>query len=67
MPQILIHGLRDSVVPPAMSEAYATRARQAGDDARFIALPEVDHRDVIDPRRGAWEHVADQLEVTFAG
>lgn len=50
-----------------MSEAYATRARQAGDDARFIALPEVDHRDVIDPRRGAWEHVADQLEVTFAG
>jgi acetyl esterase/lipase len=67
VPQILIHGLRDSVVPPAMSEAYAASARQVGDDARYIALPGVDHRGVIDPRRGAWEHASDHLESAFAG
>jgi acetyl esterase/lipase len=66
VPQFLIHGLQDSVVPPAMSEAYAAEACQAGDDAHYIALPGVGHREVIDPAGAAWDNAREQLERTFA-
>jgi dipeptidyl aminopeptidase/acylaminoacyl peptidase len=64
--QFLIHGLEDSVVPPAMSEAYVGAARQAGDDAHYIALAGVGHREVIDPGGAAWENAREQLKSTFA-
>jgi len=66
VPQVLIHGLADTVVPPSMSEAYVARARAAGDDAVYVALDGVDHRQVIDPGTVAWEHVSRHLETTFA-
>ncbi len=65
VPQVLIHGLSDTTVPASMSEVYATEARAAGDDARYIALPGIGHREVIDPRSGAWEQAVVQLESTF--
>jgi pimeloyl-ACP methyl ester carboxylesterase len=65
VPQVLIHGQADTTVPATMSEAYATAARAAGDDARFIGLPGIGHREVIDPRSGAWEQAVVELESTF--
>jgi acetyl esterase/lipase len=65
VPQILIHGLADTVVPPSMSEIYGKRAREAGDDARYIPLPGVGHRQVIDPRGPAWERLSVQLGEIF--
>jgi acetyl esterase/lipase len=62
VPQILIHGLRDTVVPPSMSERYVERAREAGDDARYIPLAGVGHREVIDPHGAVWDELSAQLE-----
>jgi len=66
VPQALIHGLLDTVVPPSMSEAYATLARHGGDDAHYVALAGVGHREVIDPRGAAWGKASDHLERVFA-
>ena len=48
MPQVLIHGLADSVVPPSMSQKYQVQASGAGDRASYIPLEKVDHRGMID-------------------
>lgn len=58
LPHLLVQGLRDDVVPPAMAEEYCRRARAAGDEVRLALLEEVDHMDVIDPTSRAWQEVA---------
>lgn len=65
VPQLLIHGLRDSVVPPSMSERYVERALEAGDDARYAAVPDAGHREMISPRGDAWIQASQQLETFF--
>jgi len=65
VPQALINGLADTTVPPSMSEAYARAAREAGDDARYFALPGIGHREVIDPWGPPWEQAMIQLESAF--
>ncbi len=62
VPQILIHGLEDAVVPPSMSETYAELAAAAGDDTRYVPLPGVGHRELIDPGGPAWDAISTGLE-----
>jgi pimeloyl-ACP methyl ester carboxylesterase len=57
VPQLLVHGARDDIVPPAQSSGYAAAARAAGDDVELVELPEADHFDVIEPARGSWDVV----------
>jgi acetyl esterase/lipase len=59
LPVQLVHGDSDDIVPCAMSEAYAERARQAGDPVRQVLLRGAGHFDVIDPASQAWPAVAD--------
>ncbi|HXQ61418.1 MAG TPA: prolyl oligopeptidase family serine peptidase [Acidimicrobiales bacterium] len=61
VPQTLFHGLRDTVVPPSMSERYVARARETGDDALYVPLPGIGHREMIDPRGTVWDAVAAHL------
>jgi len=49
VPQVLVHGLSDTVVPPSMSEDYQRAAVEAGDEACYAPLVGVGHREVIDP------------------
>ena len=58
VPQRLVHGAADDDVPIGQVEAYAARARAAGDDCRVVAL-EAGHFEVIDPRTAAWAAVAE--------
>jgi acetyl esterase/lipase len=61
VPQVLVHGLADTVVPPEMSSEYVDTARAAGDDATYVALAGVGHRAVAAPRGPAWDAVAGHL------
>lgn len=61
VPQVLVHGARDEVVPPQQSRDYAERARAAGDDVELVELPGADHFDVIDPDHDAWAAVLARL------
>jgi acetyl esterase/lipase len=54
IPQVLIHGKRDDLVPLIVSQEYAQKAALAGDRVRLIELPGVDHFVLIDPTSAAW-------------
>lgn len=58
VPQLLVHGRRDEIVPLAQSHAYA---RAAGDEVELVELEGADHFDVIDPGHAAWRAVLDRL------
>jgi acetyl esterase/lipase len=49
IPTICVHGDEDANVPLAISESYVQKAREAGDDARLVVLPGVDHFSPFDP------------------
>ncbi|HEU0001066.1 MAG TPA: alpha/beta hydrolase [Ktedonobacteraceae bacterium] len=62
IPQILIHGTRDSNVPIEISRIYAAKAKSLGDPVTYLELEGIDHFDVIDPGSTAWEKTADVLK-----
>jgi acetyl esterase/lipase len=57
VPQRLVHGAKDDVVPLEISEDYVKAANAAGDDARLVVLPEAGHFELIDPRSAEWPHI----------
>ena len=61
VPQILIHGTRDSHVPIEISRDYAAKAKALGDPVTYLELEGIDHFDVIDPRSTAWESTIEAL------
>ena len=61
VPQLLVHGARDDVVPSAQSAGYAVAARAAGDEVELVELPDVDHFDVIEADHRAWDVVVERL------
>lgn len=66
VPQVLVHGTEDAIVPPAISRDYAAAGAAAGDDARLRELPGVDHFAVIDPATAAWETIVAELDGLLA-
>jgi dipeptidyl aminopeptidase/acylaminoacyl peptidase len=62
VPEVLVHGLADRVVPPTMSEGFVAAARSRGDDTVYLPVPGVGHRDLLDPKAAGWaatvEHIA---------
>jgi pimeloyl-ACP methyl ester carboxylesterase len=63
--QLLVHGLRDDVVPSSQSRSYAAAARAAGDAVELLE-PDADHFDMIDPAHPAWRVVAAKLPALLA-
>jgi acetyl esterase/lipase len=57
IPQLLVHGEDDGVVPLAQSRNHTA----LDSDADLLSLAGVDHFDVIDPRHPAWEATAEWL------
>ena len=62
VPQVLVHGLRDDIVPPGISELYLAAATRAGDDVRLRAIPDADHFAVIDPATPAWAVIVEEVQ-----
>ncbi|EFH83852.1 alpha/beta hydrolase family protein [Ktedonobacter racemifer] len=54
IPQILLHGTQDQLLPLEVSQVYASNAIAAGDEVTLIELPETDHFALIDPHSMAW-------------
>ena len=55
VPQVLLHGTSDDRVLLEVSQAYARKARAAGDPVTLIELPGADHFVLIDPTSAAWD------------
>ena len=61
VPVLLVHGGRDEIVPPVISERYLAAARAAGDECALVLLPEEDHFGHIDPANPLWKAVLEWL------
>lgn len=58
VPVEVLHGAADTVIPPALSEAYAARlAEQGVTDCRLEVVDGVDHTSWGDPSSAAWPAV----------
>jgi len=61
VPVLLVHGGRDDIVPPDISERYLEAARAAGDPCELRLLPGEDHFGHIDPANPLWKAVLEWL------
>lgn len=66
VPQVLVHGALDEIVPATLSAEYAEAARAAGDEVELLLIPGADHFDLIDPAHEAWRAAVDELERLLA-
>ena len=57
VPQILITGSLDWLVPPALGEEYAAIAQRSGDKAQMTVIEGAGHFEVIAPGTAAWPTV----------
>ncbi len=57
VPQHLINGARDPVVPEAFGRDYSAAAREAGDEAALTVIPDAGHFELIAPSTAAWQQV----------
>jgi acetyl esterase/lipase len=61
VPQLLVHGEVDSVVPVSIARGYAAAARATGDQVDLVTLPGVGHFEHLDPASEAWRTVVGWL------
>ena len=60
--QIVVAGADDTTVPPAVSRAYADRAKAAGDRVELRILPDAAHVEEIAPGTAGWDRIAPLIE-----
>ena len=61
VPQLLVHGEADDIVPAALSRGYVEAAREAGDPATLVLRATDGHFEHIEPGSVAWEAVVQWL------
>lgn len=61
LPQRLIHGNEDDLVPVKLSQDYASAAQAKGDDAQLVIIPDAGHFDLIAPRSSSWARVEESV------
>ena len=57
VPQIIVSGSEDDVVPPRFGVAYGAAAKAAGDKVDIMDIDGADHMDFINPESPAWKQV----------
>ena len=58
MPQRLIHGINDDIVPIDISRRYRDAKQKLGEPVKLIEVANAGHFELIDPRTEAWNSVA---------
>jgi acetyl esterase/lipase len=61
VPQVLVNGAQDRIIPPFYAEAYAKQMRAAGDDVRVRMIGRTGHVELIAPESDAWKVAAQEI------
>lgn len=61
VPQVLITGMEDRIVPLAHVRPYSGKAKGAGDVIRSVEVARAGHFEVIAPGSVAWETVLEAV------
>jgi acetyl esterase/lipase len=59
--QVLIHGVKDDVVPVDFSREYARIKRARGEHVKLIEIEDAGHYELIDPESKAWKQVLESI------
>jgi acetyl esterase/lipase len=59
--QLIIHGVKDQVLPIDLSRSYITAAQASGDFVQFVELPDSGHMDFLDPSSKAHSALCEWL------
>lgn len=62
IPQVLINGRQDRIIPAAYAEGYAGPMRAAGDDVQVRMIDRTGHVELIAPDSAAWTAAAQEIE-----
>jgi len=62
LPQVLINGRQDRIIPAAYAEGYARPMRAAGDDVRVRMIERTGHVELIAPDTAAWAATVEEIE-----
>jgi acetyl esterase/lipase len=65
LPQLILHGTRDDVVPIEIARSYTEAARAAGDEVEFEELHGAGHMDFLDPNSEGHEALRGWLYALF--
>jgi len=57
VPQAIVSGALDPIVPAAFGRAYAAKATAAGDPVQEITISDAGHFELIDPKSSAFEEI----------
>jgi acetyl esterase/lipase len=61
VPQRLVHGALDSIVPLKIAKEYTTAATEAGDDVVLTVVPNAGHFEMIAPGTSAWDVIKQDI------
>ena len=61
VPQHLVNGSRDPIVPAAFGRAYVAAATRAGDPVELTVLPDAGHFELVAPTASEWPAVRDLI------
>jgi acetyl esterase/lipase len=62
VPQVLINGSQDRIIPTAYAEGYAAPMRAAGDDVRVRMIDRTGHVELIAPETAAWAAAVEEIQ-----
>ena len=61
VPQIIVQGDSDRIIPTVMATAYVDAAQQKGDAAKLLLLERAGHFELVDPQAAAWSQVRQEV------
>ena len=62
VPQVLINGRQDRIIPIHYAENYAAKMRRAGDDVRVRMIDRTGHVELVAPGTAAWAAAVEEIE-----
>ncbi len=65
IPQLLINGQQDRIIPASYASDYAARMRDAGDQVEVRMIDRTGHVELIAPESVAWAAAATEIERAF--
>ncbi|MFD2247490.1 alpha/beta hydrolase family protein [Pontibacter ruber] len=65
VPQRLVQGMLDPIVPVSQATAYVTLAKSKGDAAETMLLPNAGHFDVVAPQSPVWGKILEAVQAVL--
>lgn len=67
VPQDLVNGREDRIIPFRLATDYLAKARDAGDRAELHVVPRTGHVELVAPDTAAWAEARRLIDAAFAG